>query len=263
MPTPRSPTRAAGLFKCLGGNLDDDAAPLLGRAEVESAAPGTMLGRQGDFHPGVFVILDGLVRLYRAHESGRELVLWNLAGPDCFCFSPPCNDLASPFSAQCLAPTRYARIAAPEWNRHVCERVERMAGLIECLSQERGDLGRWAEELSTLTVAERLRSHLAFLATTRGTDEQGAIRLTFGVSRAQLAAAIGTAPEVATRALSELVAQGILERQGRHLRVLDVKRLGPPPALPRTSLATRPPAGAALSPASAGGTAARRPAPRR
>ncbi|MBK7977012.1 MAG: Crp/Fnr family transcriptional regulator [Deltaproteobacteria bacterium] len=240
MTSPPTSPQAAGLLKCLGGELDEGTAPLVGRAEVRSAPPGTILGRQGEFSPGVFLILDGLVRLYRAHESGRELVLWNLTDPDCFCFSPPCTDLASPFSAQCLAPTRYAHIPAPEWNRHVCERANRMTGLIECLSQERGDLGRWAEELSTLTVPQRLRSHLAFLAKVRGTAEAGAIRLTYGASRAQLAAAIGTAPEVVTRALSELVAKGIIERAGRHLRVLAPDRLGPPPAPPRTSLAVGP-----------------------
>lgn len=242
-PLPMEPLPAR-LFSCLGDELGGGGASLLERAEVRTGAPGEILGRQGEFQPGVFVIRDGLVRLYRTHESGRELVLWSLAGPDCFCFSPPCTELASPFSAQCLAPTRYAHIAASDWNRHICEHVDRMAGLIECLSQERGDLGRWAEELSTLTVSQRLRSHLAFLASVRGVEEAGAIRLTFGVSRAQLAAAIGTAPEVATRALSELVAEGAVERQGRQLRVLDLARLGPPPARPRSSLAVRPGAGA-------------------
>lgn len=230
------PSRMSGALACLGNASPAAVARLFADADEREAGAGKMLGRQGDRIAGAFVIQEGLVRLFRAHDSGRELVLWTLADGDCFCFSPPCSPMASPFSAQCLAPTRYVQISGEAWSRYVCAEVERMSNVADCFARERGDLARWAQDLALKTVPERLRSHLATLVDRRGIRTARGWRLDHGVTRAQLAAAVGTAPEVVIRALAELEVSGILERRPRHLLILDAARLGVPPIRPRLSL---------------------------
>ncbi|MFN7950416.1 MAG: Crp/Fnr family transcriptional regulator [bacterium] len=209
---------------------------LLAHAERHQASVGKVIGRQGDRVAGAFVIREGLVRLFRAHESGRELVLWTLADGDCFCFAPPCSPMASPFSAQCLAPTTYVRVSGDAWSEYVCAEVARMSNVVDCFAGERGDLARWAEDLAMQTVSERLNRHLAMLVDRRSTWTTRGLKLEHGVTRAQLAAAVGTAPEVVIRVLAELEANGVLERRPRHLLIRDAERLGPPPPRPRLSL---------------------------
>lgn len=216
-------------FGCLGsGDSGSALSRLLAGAQQLHAEAGEMFGRHGDRIAGAFLVEEGLVRLFRQNDSGRELVLWTLADHDCFCFSPPCSDLPSPFSAQCLAPTRYLRISGELWSRYVCARVERLSGVVDCFARERGDLAAWAEELATRTVAERLKSYLALLADRRSVKTRGGLRLDYGVTRVQIAAAVGTTAEVVIRALGVLEAEGILNRHPRHLLIRDAARLGPP-----------------------------------
>ncbi len=230
------PGRMTGVLSCLGGVSQAALARLFADADEHDADAGEVIGRQGDRIAGAVVIQDGLVRLFRAHDNGRELVLWTLADGDCFCFSPPCSPIPSPFSAQCLAPTRYTQISGEAWSRYVCAHIERMSNVADCFARERGDLARWAQDLALRTVPERLRSHLAMLVDRRGIRTECGWRLDHGVSRVQLAAAVGTAPEVVIRALADLEASGILERRRRHLLIRDPARLGAPPSRPRLSL---------------------------
>lgn len=223
-------------MKCLGESgvriLERENVPV----DVRTVPVGTHLGRHGEVHTGLFSVLDGLVRLYRVSDNGREQVLRLLSDGDCFCFCPPIAATASPFSAECLVETRYAHLDAEMWRSLFWTRLTPNLRITGCLVTERAGLVQLAEDLSSRSVEQLLRRYLGYLAERRSRKVLRGVLVEDGVSRRQLAAAAGTVPEVVSRILAQLEAQSILERRRSGILVLDAERLVPPA---RTKLAAR------------------------
>lgn len=73
------------------------------------------------------------------------------------------------------------------------------------------------EDLSLKGVAERLAAYLLSLAPETGSSQT----LDLGISRSELAAAVGTVPETLSRAFQQLTRAGAVETKGRRVVIKD------------------------------------------
>lgn len=229
---PSEEARALGTMRCLGATGVEILTRENVRPEVSAVPAGTHLGRQGSVHTGLFAVLDGLVRLYRVSDNGREQVIRLIGDGECFCLCPPIAATASPFSAECLVDTRYAHLDAEMWRSLFWARLTPNLRIAGCLVTERAGLVQLAEDLSSRSVEHLLRSYLGYLAKRRGRKVLRGLLIEDGVSRRQLAAAAGSVPEVVSRVLAQLEEQKILERRHSGILVLDPERIGPPARAP-------------------------------
>lgn len=104
---------------------------------------------------------------------------------------------------------------------------------------------RTAQERATGTVAGRVATHLLDLARALGQMHDGAIELTLPIDQARLAALAGSSREMTCRTLRRFKARGVLDYDGRELRILR------PDVLDRLRCGAVRNAGRALSPPSA------------
>ena len=81
------------------------------------------------------------------------------------------------------------------------------------------------EELSFTTVRHRLASFLLRLAQKEGKRAGEGIQVALPASNQELASQIGTVRELVSRNLSRLQAEGMLQLDGRHVLILDLKAL--------------------------------------
>jgi CRP/FNR family transcriptional regulator len=95
--------------------------------------------------------------------------------------------------------------------RVVGARLRRLVGIIE--------------ELSFTTVRHRLASFLLRLAQKEGKRASEGIQVALPASNQELASQIGTVRELVSRNLSRLQAEGMLQLDGRHVLILDLKAL--------------------------------------
>jgi CRP/FNR family transcriptional regulator len=95
--------------------------------------------------------------------------------------------------------------------RVVGARLRRLVGIIE--------------ELSFTTVRHRLASFLLREAQREGKRRNGAVEVSLPASNQEFAAQIGTVRELVSRNLSRLQAEGILEIDGRSVRIRDLEAL--------------------------------------
>lgn len=79
---------------------------------------------------------------------------------------------------------------------------------------------RAAQERATGTVAGRVATHLLDLAEALGYIRDGAIELTLPVDQARLAALAGSSREMTCRTLRRFKTGGVLDYEGRKLRIL-------------------------------------------
>jgi CRP-like cAMP-binding protein len=204
----------------LQGLSTDALATLADACSLRRVPAGGSVFEEGAAPTGIFLLLAGRVRVVRMSPRGREQVLHE-DGPGATLGEVPVFD-GDGYVGTAIAADRctllfvprtalLARIdAAPEAARQVIavlsRRVRRFAGLVADLSL-RGSTERVAAHL----LRERLRT--------------GGDTLLLTLTREQLASHLGTVREEVSRALSELRDQGVLDVQGRRIRVVDLPRL--------------------------------------
>jgi len=210
-----------------------DAAPtfpfiaLLGEAgrcalaalPTRRAAAATQLLQRGDAVDGMFLVSQGVLRVYHISAEGREVTLYRVEPGQTCILALTAAYRREPYPAWVESGPAGARfVVVPHAQLHALLAAEEAlrAFVFEALS------GRVFELMARLAEAsvERVEARLVALLLRRA-DAAGTVVMT----QAQLAAELGTAREVVFRALREL-AQARLVRTGRgHVQVLERARL--------------------------------------
>ncbi|MGV3722993.1 MAG: Crp/Fnr family transcriptional regulator [Actinomycetota bacterium] len=186
---------------------------------VRRYARGEALFARGEAPKGLFVVLRGGVRVYQVGDTGKEHVLtleqpgssvaelplfdggaypaWGAAAEDSVLFMLPCD--------------RFDRLLreSPELAREV---IQTLAGRLRKLVQ-------MVESIALKEVRQRVAGLLVMLA-----DQHG-LEFTLPASNEQIAAQLGTAREVVSRAMHSFAHDGLLDLDGRAVTVLDLEGL--------------------------------------
>jgi len=207
------------------GLTEGELAFLLQRAVPRHYAAGEIVFGEGEPCLGMYVVESGHIRIFKSSSGGREHVL-SVDGPGSSVAELPVFDGGTypasaaavddatllfvskqDFHALCLAHPQVALKVL----RVVGTRLRRLVGIIE--------------ELSFTTVRHRLASFLLRLAQKEGKRAGEGIQVALPASNQELASQIGTVRELVSRNLSRLQAEGMLQLDGRHVLILDLKAL--------------------------------------
>jgi CRP/FNR family transcriptional regulator len=173
----------------------------------------------------MYVVESGHIRIFKSSSGGREHVL-SVDGPGSSVAELPVFDGGSyPASAAAVDDATLLFVSKQDFHalclahpqvtlkvlRVVGARLRRLVGIIE--------------ELSFTTVRHRLASFLLRLAQKEGKRASEGIQVALPASNQELASQIGTVRELVSRNLSRLQAEGMLQLDGRHVLILDLKAL--------------------------------------
>ena len=208
---------AAPLFRGLNAQAREE---LRRRSTIRRFAPGEVLWRKGSEPRGLFVVLEGEVRVVRSSRSRQHVV--HTEGPggtlgEVPLFAGgryPATAIASQRTA-CLAIGRDGLLAA------VHEDPELAWVLLGGLAQRVRELVDRVDSLAVQSVKVRLAGHLLDRR-----QRSAAASFTLGRSQAEVAEEIGTVREVLARALRQLRDEGVLRSVGHgRFEILDEPRL--------------------------------------
>jgi CRP-like cAMP-binding protein len=206
--------RKASLFEGL------DEAHLLeviSRARRKRLEGNQTLFLEGDKAQGLYVVIQGRVKVFKMSPKGREQTLM-IMGP-----GEPVGEVAVlsgeayPASAETLEPSETLYIPRQAFLDLVTREPEVAMRLLAALSARLRSFASLIEDLSLRDVSERLAAHLLSLAT-EGSSEQ---TIDLKVSKTQLSAAVGTVPETLSRAFQQLSRAGAVETSGRRVHIKD------------------------------------------
>jgi CRP/FNR family transcriptional regulator len=213
--------RACGLLREAS---DEAIGQLAGSAVTQSAQRGGLLATEGEPADRFGVVMSGKVRVYHLGIDGRETTVDTLAAGDSFATAPT---LAGGRHPAMIAAATACTVA---W-------VSR-AALYALLEKEPqvarsllADLASHVIRLTTVTrtlsldVPERLAHYLFQRSLEVGEATAEGLRVTLGMTKAELASALGTVPETLSRALGKLRDAGILTVRGSDVIVHDVGAL--------------------------------------
>lgn len=176
---------------------------------------GTRIFAQGDPARGFFLVLEGCVKIYKLSAAGAEQAL-ALAGPgETFAEAALFQGGGYPAHAQAVQDSDLLFLGREPFVQQLRRDPELALRILGGLSLKLRRMVRLVEDLSLRDARGRLARYLLTQL------EPGADLVRLRVSQAVMARLLGLATETFSRTLRILKAEGLLETDGRDLRVLD------------------------------------------
>jgi len=203
---------------------DDAVAELAQHARIEDSPRGRILASEGDLPERLGVVVAGRVKVYHLGADGRELTFETLESGD------PIGAVAALAGSRYPATVEAATDVTIAWlpREALFELLESQPALMRTLI---ADLARrvinFTEVATTLSmdVPSRLAAYLFQRALANGRTTADGLVVELGMTKGELASALGTVPETLSRALGRLRDDGVLEVRTRDVLVKDVGAL--------------------------------------
>ena len=182
---------------------------------------GEIIFSDGDEGDGFFVVVEGLIKIFKASPDGKEQIL-HIYGP-----GEPFGQVAVyagksyPASAQAIAGSHvlfFPRAAFVD----LITRIPTLAmNMLAVLSKRLREFTVQVENLSLKEVPGRLAGYLIYLVDEQGKDDT----VTLSVSKGQIASLLGTIPETLSRIFARMTDLNLIEIDGRNIKLLNRKGL--------------------------------------
>jgi CRP-like cAMP-binding protein len=178
---------------------------------------GEVIFFEGDDSNGFFVIVDGLVKVFKVSAEGKEQIL-HVFGP-----GEPIGEVSVfsgqqfPAHAEAIAESQLLFFPRAAFVDLIAANPPIALSMLAVLSKRLRQFTVQVEHLSLKEVPGRLAAYLLYLA-----DEQGKEDLvTLTISKGQLASLLGTIPETLSRIFARMASQKLIEVRASSIRLLD------------------------------------------
>lgn len=178
------------------------------------------LFRQGDPATAFFIVIDGLVKLYRITPAGDETVIHVLQKGESFAEAVAFTGNRYPATAEAVTDARVGRIPADHIVRCIRESPDIALAMIASTSQHLHHLVQQVEQLKAQSGVQRVAEFLASLSAT----EEGTCAIALPYDKILIAARLGLTPESLSRAFAKLRGVGVVINASR-VTVKDIAKL--------------------------------------
>jgi CRP/FNR family transcriptional regulator len=201
--------------------LREDSLELLAQHGLErSFAAGETLFRAGDTPWGIFVVLEGRIRVVRG-QSGRQVVVHTEVAGGTLADVPLFAGGVLPATAIAAEPSVCAIFAKEALRAAIAANPDIAFALLARLALRVRELVGRLDQISSNSVASRLASYLL-----RRSAERQSTVVSLGMTQGELAEELGTVREVIVRELRALRKGNVIRpSRGGGVEILDVARL--------------------------------------
>ncbi len=185
---------------------------LMRQSAVRAYKRNDIVFMEGDAYAGLYLVLSGRVKAIKTSPEGKEQIIHLLGPRELFADVPLFTGGPYPVTAQTLEDTRLLFIPRQAFldllhgNPEICMRM------LGAFAKRMRQLVNLVESLALKDVTARLARYLA-----DETKRTGNNTLLLPVSKANLAAFLGTIPETLSRSLHDLEDRGIIAVQGKQI----------------------------------------------
>lgn len=204
----------ASLFE---GLSKDQLERLVSISVTRDFSRGATIFYEGQPGDGFYVVVSGLIKIYKVSAEGKEQILHIFGPGEPFGEVPVFEGRSFPANATCLKASRVCFFPRDSFVGLIESNPSLALAMLAVLSRRLRRFTALIDDLSLKEVPGRLASHLLYLSdTTKGAD-----KLTLDVPKNQLASLLGTVPETLSRILTKLGEQGLIQTEARTITILD------------------------------------------
>lgn len=186
------------------------------RAVERHFAPDEMLFWEGEPCAGIFLLLQGTVRIFKTSPGGREMVLALETAPSTVAELPLFDGGPYPASVRAVEPVVSLFVNKNDF-QNVCRQYPDVAlKILAVVGRRLRHLVGVVESMTFGSVTQRLARLLLDTAKQSGGNE-----FDLPLTHQELASRLGTVREVVSRNLARFRAEGLIRIQGHQLRIED------------------------------------------
>ena len=172
---------------------------------------------EGDRADNFYIILTGLVKIFKTDEKGREKTLSLLGNKDFFGEMALLDNNTRSASVQAIESTKVFKIKRDQFKQLVKKHPGISLKIIATLSQIIRNSNQQIKNLTFKQVKDRLKDTLDNLANKYGVEHQEGILINNKITHQELANLVGTTRATITKLLGELVEKDELIIKDRYL----------------------------------------------
>ena len=182
---------------------------LLAGARTRVLDRGTTIFLHGERATGIYIVLEGWVKLYRIASNGTEVVMGVFTRGASFGEAVAFRNDVYPVASESVTDCTLMRIEADAFLRLIRENPEIAISILSATYMHLHGLVAQIEALKAQTGAQRVAEFLLELAPCR----LGSCSLTLPYDKSLIAGRLGMKPESLSRAFARLKEQGVVMRQ--------------------------------------------------
>ena len=196
-------------------NYFDDHGKIINISEGET------IYEEGGRSTNVYLILKGMVKCHTMDEDGKELITTLHHADNFLGFTSLMDNIAYQESATALEAVELAAISKEELHQIVAENRTISLELMALLSDNISDIKHQLLQMAYSSVRKKTAQTLLQFAEIMNKETADPIR----ISRADLASVAGIATESLIRTLSGFKKEGLIDIEGRNIRIKELKVL--------------------------------------
>lgn len=189
--------------------------------ELENFAEGKVIYREGSRSDTIYLILKGIVKCHTMDEDGKELITSLYRADDFLGFTSFMNNIAYQESATAIEDVELAGISKQKL-KDILEKNHNISlELMEILTQNITEIKAQLLQMAYSSVRKKTAQTLLQFAEIMTKKTEDPIK----ISRNDLASVAGIATESLIRTLSGFKKEGLIEIEGRNIRIKELKAL--------------------------------------
>jgi len=181
---------------------------------------GTMIAQSGDKVNSMMIVIKGAIKGEMVDNAGRVIKIENIPAPgalaSAFIFG---SKNMFPVNVVALSETELLVIEKIDFLKLLKNNEKILINFLDMISDRSQFLSRKIKFLNFKTIKEKLAQYILQLAGDNETETK------LNMTQNDLADFFGVARPSIGRALGELESEGLIYTKGRHIRILDKKRL--------------------------------------
>ncbi|MGE5401004.1 MAG: Crp/Fnr family transcriptional regulator [Ignavibacteriales bacterium] len=184
-----------------------------------------MIFMEGDKYRGFFVVLKGMVKVYRTSPSGKEIILHLIKPYGSFADVPLFEGGDYPVNAQALEDCELLFIPKCEFIELLEKNINISLKMLAGFAKRLKNLTHKVKDMSEKEVINRLAEYLVNEVESGGKAHLPEPFVRLSVTKSTVASYIGTITETLSRTFNKLEKEKIIRVQGRKIFVTDYARL--------------------------------------
>ena len=182
---------------------------------------GELIFSENDKGNGFYIVARGKVKIYKVSLEGKEQILHIFGQGEPFGEVPVFSGGVFPANAQVLEKCSLIFFPRKAFIQLISENIPIVLNILSVLSMRLRQFTLQIENLSLKEVPGRLAGYLLLLAK----EQQSEDLIHLSISKGQLASLLGTIPETLSRIFSKMNERGLIEVEGRSIKILDTDGL--------------------------------------
>ena len=204
---------------------ENDLERIASHSRIHDCGKGKLLFHEGDPYRGMYVVLQGGVKVFKMSPEGKETVLHILFPPHTLAEIPMFAGQDYPAHAECLADSRVLFVEKEGFLGCLRENPDLALRMLAGLSRRLRVLATQLEDRTAHDVRTRVIRYLLEEYQRQRTPKRVLPLLTLPISKSLLAAHIGTTLETLSRTMRKLEEEGKISMKGKTVLLQEREQL--------------------------------------